>query len=292
VPVNTSPRDAAKNKQRDITRKQEADKYVEKVASVLLWVRDYLGNVLAAVGAIVLAFASFLSAPFNLWVGIVGGVVTLMGVVVGSKKVSEYRRLESQSSQSVNRVEVRSHGLVSILESALCALMEELSPIDFSKSRISLYRHKDDKFFMLVRVSKSQELEKVGREYYPDSEGIIGVTWDKGWGSVTGLPEDRQEWNDECVRDWNMGQDNVVSLNMQSRSLAGVRLDEESMGRHPIGVLIIESLNPRGVSSKINDMLEESASYPSLRLILVQAIKCLDEEDVAVFRRKQQKREI
>lgn len=177
----------------------------------------------------------------------------------------------------------RANSLNTILNNALMALVEDLT-VDFDSARISVYRHVGDRFILLARVSQSLALEKVGRATYPDSQGVIGKTWDIGYNVKTKLPADRAAWNSECVATYGMSADTAAALTMHSRSLVGSRIDSLGVYPRPIGLVIIESLKPRGVEGSTLDELSSSAIFPLLRAILVEVIQCLDERDVSEFR--------
>lgn len=264
----------------DDARSPSADEGLARtVTSVIRAGRDRIGSLLAAIGGIMMAFGLVHVVLF--WVG---AVIILAGVVLGWHRVSAYRKLDQQLAQSEARALARTQTLHNILDSALRMLMDDLAAIDFSQARMSVYSHIGNEFFMLARVSHSLALEKPGRRHYPDSEGIIGETWDKGYASVTSLPTDRAEWNSYCADAYRMDAATVCSLSMQSLSFAGKRLENPSASDNPVGVLILESLGLRGVNGGTIDKLMHLASFPLEQLILAEVTKCLDEDDLERLR--------
>jgi hypothetical protein len=221
---------------------------LKAVMSAASWVRDFGGGLMTAAGGIVLALGA--GRPVLL---VIGCLVTLAGVVASSHKISAYRKLEEERSRATGLAVARAQSLHRILENALRMVMAALSQVDFSRARLSIYRHDKGEFFLLVRVSQSQDLQRAGRPRYPDGEGVIHDIWDRGLSSVIKLPEDRQEWEDDCARKFRMSPESVRGLHMQSRSFVGIRLDANIAGDKPVGVLVLESLSPLGVNGKTAD---------------------------------------
>lgn len=239
----------------------------------------YLGTVLPTLGAVGLAFGT--SVPLLFWLGV---ALVAAGILHAVLRGPRYAQIIQEHRQFQERAEARSKSLTTVLDSAMRALMEDL-PVDFSQSRISVYRHKDNNFILLDRVSRSQLLERAGRDSYPDDQGVIGRTWDQGWAVVTRLPQDRATWNARCVRDSGMSLETARQLSMQSRSFVGKRIDLAGPVERPVGLILLESLAPQGVNGSTYDALASSANYKSLSFILQEVVQCLDEQDVAHFRR-------
>ena len=70
-------------------------------------------------------------------------------------------------------------------------------------TRLSVYRHSGDKFYLVGRVSPNEDYAAVGPTWYPDTQGFIGQVWraadDKT--NVT-FPGDRQDWIDTQVESY------------------------------------------------------------------------------------------
>ncbi len=221
--------------------------------------------------------------PGQVWAYLLGIGASLVGAVWELWKGRRYAQLDASMEAAGSRALERSTSLNTILDSALRVLMSDLS-VDFDSARVSVYRHLDESFILLARVSQSLKLEKVGRDRYPDSQGVIGLAWDSGGNARTKLPEIRSEWNDECVKRYGMDPTTAAELTMHARSLVGRRIDTIATPPRPIGLIVIESLKARGVEGATLDELDRSPIYPLLRAILIEVIQCLDEQDVSEFR--------
>lgn len=134
-------------------------------------------------------------------------------------------------------------------------------------------------------MSESQQLHVVARTTYPDDEGLIAMAWEKGPAVVTDLPSDRSHWNSHNIDRYGMSEASVTHLTMQSRSLVGLRLDAPGPSR-PVGLVVLESLTPRGAHGRIADELASSDTYDLLTQIMIEVVRCLDEDDVALFRER------
>lgn len=233
--------------------------------------------VLLTAGATLLAFGTD-----HTWVFRAGIAVTVLGLiwqVVASPRLHKLVRDERESRE---RARERAATLRSILEAGVVALMNELK-VDFTDARVSVYRHKDDHFILLARHSESPILESKGRGRYPDTEGLIGVAWEKGEGLVVDLPDDRGEWERACVQEYRVDASGIGGIAMQSKSLLGKRFDAAGPPRRRIGLIVIESIKKRGVNGSTLDELRSSPIYSLLEQVLIEAVACLDEQDVDDF---------
>ncbi|MFF2830931.1 hypothetical protein ACFVSK_04135 [Cellulosimicrobium cellulans] len=167
---------------------------------------------------------------------------------------------------------------MNIMNLALRSLLSDMD-VDLSKARASVYRFRDEKFILLARVSQSQTLKRVGRHEYPSSEGLIGKTWDHGSAVATDLPEERSAWEDHCVREYGMALATVKTLKMQARSMLGKRIESASPAHEAVGLLVIESLAPRGVNGATQDNLPSLPSWPLVSAVLHEVVRCLDDQD-------------
>lgn len=238
----------------------------------------HLGTVLQFAGSVALAVG--LTVPLVFFVGI---ALAFSGAIYAVVRGPHYARIIEEHRVFEERAAARSRSLATLLDSALRALMSDLN-IDFSQSRISVYRYRDNSFILLDRVSHSQILERAGRARYPSDEGVIGRIWDLREAVVTRLPADRESWNDRCVEDFGMARDVVTDLSMQSRSFVGRRIDVVGPTERPVGLILLESLAPQGVNGTTMDALTMAPNYNLLSHILQEVIQCLDEQDVAHFR--------
>jgi hypothetical protein len=245
----------------------------------------WMGLVLITVGSVLLALGSL---TWRLL--LVGGVVTLLGLVVQiaydkTEKVSARRLAELEALLSSTRAKEESlvEGLLSVLEAAARELMDELKSncgVDFTKSRLSIYRHADDHFYMLTRVSESESLGRKGRSRYPDDQGFISFAWNGKPEGLTdvGLDENQDDWKDTCVNDYGMDRESVDGLTMQSRSFLGKHIQTIELNPKRIGLIVIESLAPRGVNSVTLQKLNNSSVYRNTSALIAATVNCLNEE--------------
>lgn len=243
----------------------------------LLGIRDYVGTFVLAAGGVLLALGPG-DWRFNL-----GAILAVGAALWNLKNVRRYVHLTEREAQSRQRAADRSSSLLTILDTALRALMDELTDIDFTQARISIYRHRGDHFVPLARVSKSPRLQARGRSEYPENQGAIGRAWDKGAFKATNLPEKRDDWMQNCIDEFGMDESTAATLQMQSRSIVCHRLDTSTPPTSGIGVLVVESLKARGVDGKTLDTLLASPLFPLLSLMLIETIRRLDDEDVDAF---------
>ena len=252
-----------------------------RLLTIWRWARgaivNWLGTVLLTSGATLLAFGTDHVGIFRAGLG-----VTAVGLVSQLATSSRHQKLITKERTSRSRAIQRSASLQSILESGVRVLMEELA-VDFHDARASIYRHKDDHFILLARMSDSPILEERGRGRYPDSEGLIGTAWAKGEGVVVDLPDDRSEWEQTCVDDYGMAPKDVAKLSMQSKSLLGKRFDASTTPKSHVGLIVIESTRKRGVKGSTLDAVRDSPVYAVLERVLIEAVSCLDEQDVDDF---------
>lgn len=253
-----------------------------RLIRVWRWIRGQFGRVspiLFVVGAILIGFGYENRVQF--WLGVVASVIAaLLELWLGPR----YARLIDSERLSNARATERASAIQKILYAGLRAMMDTLS-VDFSQARVSIYRHKGDHFIMLARDSDSLRLKEPGRVRYPDTQGIIHRAWDNEEAVATNLPADRTEWEQRCASEYDMDIDDLRSMSMQALSVVGKRIDlTVGSGTRPIGLIVFESLTPRGVNGRTLDKVNRSSTYPLLEQILVEAIACLDERDVEDFR--------
>jgi hypothetical protein len=194
-----------------------------------------------------------------------------------------YTRLIRDERAALQRAQRRSHSIQTIMNVAVRTLMDDLN-VDFSQARASIYRHKDNHFILICRRSDALDLERPGRDKYPDTEGLIGKAWRLGEGIVVDLPQERGNWERTCSTDYGMPGPTTRNLAMQSRSLVGLRLDTPTADPEHIGLVVIESLASRGVNGTTLDALRASTAAKLVNHVLVEAVASLDETDVVSFR--------
>lgn len=172
----------------------------------------------------------------------------------------------------------RSVDLVRVVNVLLRALSTE-AQISRNDTRISVYRHDDSSFYLVGRVSANVQLERVGRDHYPDTQGYISQVW---FGQTTKtkitLPSNRTEWNATQVAEYGLSQEEAASLRMQSLLMFGCKLqrDEHEV---PYGVLCIESTHTTVITASIVKSLQTTQSFRLLTDILAISVKGLSGSD-------------
>lgn len=205
---------------------------------------------------VVKAIPDFTDGDAQVWSYIIGMLITVVNVIVTScrRKSRSALELELQTLRDGRLADLKT--LENVLDRAVEALSKDCG-IWNSHTRASLYRHgaEAEKFIRVARVSDNPQLCKGGRKVYPDSQGLIETVWTLGEATVRDLPESRDEWNAKLVEDYGYDLPTASNLTMQSLSMVGVRLNYD---HKQVGVVIVESKNPRGVKGKIIDDLQKS----------------------------------
>lgn len=219
------------------------------------------------------------------WAFFVGAALAVGGTIAAIWTAPKVGQIKDRERAALSRAKQRTASLSAIMDSVLRVLLADLG-VDPSKSRVSIYRHTHAKFVLIARWSHVQTLRSTGRTEYAENEGVIGRAWDRGAAIATDLPEDRKAWNESCISEWNMRRSVVPSLRMQSRSLMGKRIEVASTTAQPVGLLMIESLAPRGVNGTHLDNLEKLHSWPLVSAVLQEVVQCMDEQDALSRRRE------
>jgi len=133
--------------------------------------------------------------------------------------------------------------------------------------RLSLYIHDNENssFQLLVRYSVNPTLVGKGRTAYPDDIGVIARAWSEDWHCIVDLPHpDSQAYAQPALTDYGISSEVGARLTMKPRSIAGMRYPRQGAGRPAVGVLIIESLNGRGVNNSMREVLLQSEYWQGL----------------------------
>ena len=146
------------------------------------------------------------------------------------------------------------------LESLLRRIAEHCE-LGQAHQRISIYCYVAGAFVMLARNSENSNLKAAGRGIYPSHSGAIGEAWEIGKSSRRDWPADRDAWNNLQIDRYGFTLEMASSLQMQARSVVALRLTHDS---EHVGVLVMESLKPRGVSERNLDLARESLLIASL----------------------------
>lgn len=209
---------------------------------------------------------------------IAGGILTLLSVVWGLWSAPRINALIRGETLALERSRARTASLKSVMLKALSVLVSDLS-LPMTETRVSVYRHTSSSFVLVSRLSEANSLRSKGRASYPEDQGVIGKAWDLGSAAVHSLPAERTVWNAYCETEWGVPRDVAAKLAMHSRSLIGKRIESPTDSSTSVGVIVIENLNARGVTSALLDRIETLDSWPLLVGILQEIVQCLDERD-------------
>ncbi|GAA1885902.1 hypothetical protein GCM10009715_35080 [Paeniglutamicibacter psychrophenolicus] len=238
------------------------------------FVAEYISEFLVVAAA---AFGGFASVPaLTEWVADESWVHNIVpGVSSGQVQVTAYaiavlitavniwvtadrKKSRVQLERSIQTLTKSRLEDINILGNVLQTAMSEFAgetELWGAEVRASLYRHSDKRseFVRLARVSSNPSLKTAGRNAYPDNQGFIAQVWTKGEATVRDLPEDRTEWNNILIRQHNFSDTEAAALTMQARSMCGIRLEYAG---EPVGLIIVEGLNPRGVTARHLDAMK------------------------------------
>lgn len=215
-------------------------------------------------------FMHFSQNAFNLLLIITAIGLLLFGVIGTVRRSPNLQRLESEAEE----LRKLKDSIQLELEHTLKSLMIELGLSVGNEAiqkpphaRVTLYQHNDNskEFNPVIRVSDSPQFKKLGRSSYPDSEGIIGQGWNEGSAYVVRLKDERKKWEKQLKTEWNIPLEVSQKLKMQSRSLAAVQIRNRS---EALGILVFESINPHGVTSKTRDVVLASPNFQAICRLL------------------------
>ena len=237
-----------------------------------LWVKANGHLAINGVGALLLALASL-----STWMLAGGAILSVAGLAWGLYAAPKVHELQQREALARRRAQDRTDGLKDIMRLVLHEIATQMS-LDLSHTRLSVYTHGHSSFSMVQRYSENPVLTAPSRTTYPDSEGLIGEVWSSGHCQlVTRLPKDREKWNQNCVDKWHIPHATASAMSMHSRSMLGRRIDTQGRHREPLGVVILESLEPTGLAGEHRDQLEAFSGV--LLEVLALIMPKMDEHD-------------
>lgn len=219
-----------------------------------------LGTILLALGAELgiwkqgwLSGASLLS--------ILGGSFLVTSTVMstyreGKNKVrqQEYQHLVEQEKRLGDAGRMHLHSIAEVL-----AMVNE-------GARLTLYRRCEGGFEKLARYSHNEEFNSSGRTLQPRAQGGISRAWEKGTWIVRDLPESRDEWDRYHVDQFDVDESIPPQMRMQSRSYLATRISAVVNGvPSPVAVLVVESVRPREITTKMQAKLTGSREFELLQ---------------------------
>lgn len=136
-------------------------------------------------------------------------------------------------------------------------------------SRVSIYQHDPQcgTFIPVGRRSANPELEKWGRPEYPDSYGIIREAWTGRKVFKFRLSANPEKWAAEQHRLYDVPLKVARDIRMKSLSYIGLRIDY-GPNATKVGITVLESLSPQGVSSWMADTVRSTDAFHNLALAL------------------------
>lgn len=261
------------------------------------WVRlrvdEYLPDVLTGLSAGAFCGASI--GPSYQWSGkavialVATGIVCAAGSIVYNRRrhrptlhalTSENTSLRSKVTECEEQIDNRVANLVDVVKVLLRDLASDLD-IYKGDTRLSVYRHSGNQFYMVGRVSPNETYAAIGRKAYPDTQGFIGEVWhrpdDRNY--VT-FPTDRQDWLDTQEKSFKFSREEAETLKMQTVAMMATKLRRDTHGE-AFGVLCIECDKKRStVKLALIDAVLKSPYFQTLTSVLDISLAGLTHEDV------------
>jgi hypothetical protein len=195
----------------------------------------------------------------------------LGGLVLGGVAVL----LRERKRESLESIREARDTAVALASSSAAALRDAVKPLannlheylglSESHQRLSIYLHHHDRFLLVSRVAQDPSFRFIGRKSYPESQGVIGTVWREG--DAHERIGRAEAWSDWAAR-FGFTPDEAESLKMKSQCIAAVRLDHDHQS---VGIVLIESERPRGISAGQFEQLRESYITRSLAELLTVA---------------------
>jgi hypothetical protein len=257
---------------------------VERVARALVWLwrltKAWLPRVLSVAATVFgIVWGAYGGQIWSdgRWALIVAILLAILSVIAEAflqrPSYMKLRQLQEDAERESRRKSVA-------IEQSLTILLRKLAEhcgIATNNDRISVYYFHDGQFVMPARYSIHPVYGGSRRKFYPIGQGAIWDAWDKG-SVVTRLPATREIWEQRLVSNHGFSQAEASAMGMQCRSIGGIRIMHE---HHGVGVLILESLDPEGVTQSTLNTAGSSMIYAALaELIAGQAVMTPRVEEV------------
>ena len=253
----------------------ESDK-PDKIARFLLWWSKNWHSVASLLAGAAGSVAGWIvdSAAWPIFL-----VAILLTLAAGYRALTlkpTYTQLLDEQAKNEDQLADHQAALKGILEISLRGLCDELGLWN-PESRVSCYTHNGKAFVMVARISDNPSLAVPGRALYPEDQGVIGAAWREGKKAQIDLPVDNEKvYRKKLLRDYKMDDEVVAGLTMRSRSLLAIRVtDVRSTPEKHVGVLVLESLKPRGVTGTLYKSLTTSTSWLALQTFLCTSVDML-----------------
>lgn len=261
------------------------------------WVRlrvdEYLPDVLTGLSAGAFCVASI--GPSYQWSGklviaLVGiGILCAAGSIIYNRRrhrptlhalTSENKTLKSKVTACEEQINSRVGNLVDVVKVLLRDLASDLD-IYKGDTRLSVYKHSGNQFYMVGRVSPNETYAVVGRPSYPDTEGFIGEVWQQADDKTyVKFPTARENWLDTQVKSYGFQREVAEKLKMQTTAMMATKLRRDTHG-DAFGVLCIECDKTRStVRATTIDAVRQSRHFHTLNAVLDISLADLTHEEV------------
>ncbi|WP_204081166.1 hypothetical protein [Mycobacterium riyadhense] len=193
---------------------------------------------------------------------------------------TENKGLKAEVAECKQQIDNRAANLVDVVKVLLRDLANDIG-IYKGDTRLSVYRHSDDKFYLVGRVSPNEVYAAVGRISYPDTQGFIGQVWRAADDKTTiNFPADRQDWIDTQVESYGFGRTDAEALKMHTVVMTATKLRRDLHG-DAFGVLCIECDKKRStIKAGTINKVRESLHFQTLTSILDISLTGLTHEEV------------
>lgn len=258
-----------------------------------LWVKDYLTDSLTAASG-----TSFAVAGTASYFGLGGapiiallatGAVGAVGSIYSNRRHhrptflqldTDNETLKSKVAECEAQIDSRVANLVDVVKVLLRDLAIDLD-IYKADTRLSVYKHSGDQFYLVGRVSLNESYAAVGRLSYPDTQGFIGEVWHRpDERNYVAFPKDRDDWLDTQVKSFEFTNEEAGKLKMQTAAMMATKLRRDPHG-DAFGVLCIECDRRQStVKAATIDAVRKSPYFHTLTSVLSISLADLTHEEV------------
>lgn len=234
----------------------------ERISPIKRHIKGYVIPSFTISGSVMVTIASYTEftslRPYLLWGGL---ALVAIGVVATIAFFPNYSRLAKFKEKIVRNAHRSARELRPILPRLLKRIAEDTGLIG-PNYRLSLYQYRDNLFQLVARSSENTNLAQGRRVVFPATRegGLLMQAWTHGIASISQLPL-RDSWRSQAIQASVGGSPTDAS----SRSMAALALTDDEI---PVGVLVVESTEPRGINGKVVDMLNNHSLKVALAWML------------------------
>jgi hypothetical protein len=244
-----------------------------KVSELAQTARDRWHVLLLGAATLAGVISGAVPPPWN-WIPIgFAAVAFLIGSIRAAIVHEPYVRLLRLKASHETEALGRQANFRIILDALLSQLSNEVG-IANAETRVSGYSHNGKAFILVGRVSENPKLRIRGRQIYPEDQGLIADAWQGGQAQCVSLPGELEAYVVRMERDYNLPPDVTRALTMRPRSLIGIRVVDK-MSNRPVGVVVAESMTPRGVNKKTMEKIRASETWMTIVYLMVTSRELL-----------------